>query len=133
MWGQTPTSPPSRPPTAPHASDALPAPLQGSFNTQLQRPSNTLHTSFHVFCWFARAFTVKPQVACPYPDMATTFGRLMEDSGHEFDFIDLNCGCPVESICKYGVGAGMLDSPNKIGAVSQALSAATSRPVTIKV
>jgi len=73
------------------------------------------------------------QVTVAWPDMATRLGNILENSGFEFDFIDLNCACPTDAICKYGVGATLLQNPGRIGQICQALGAETKRPLTIKV
>ncbi len=48
------------------------------------------------------------------------------------DFIDINLGCPNDSVCKRGAGAAMLLEPRKIGQLFLKLSNTLSIPVTAK-
>ena len=49
-----------------------------------------------------------------------------------FDFIDINCGCPVRKIVAKGAGVALMKNPEKIQAMVRAVRAAVSLPVTIK-
>ena len=49
-----------------------------------------------------------------------------------FDFIDLNCGCPVRKIVAKGSGAALMADPQKIHDIIKAMCQATSLPVTAK-
>lgn len=48
-------------------------------------------------------------------------------------FIDINCGCPIHDTTRRGLGAALLEKPNKIGRMLEGLSAALSVPVTVKI
>ncbi len=50
----------------------------------------------------------------------------------EPDFIDLNFGCPVKKIATKGAGAGMLQNPELLVAISEAVAKNVSLPVTVK-
>ncbi|MDP4173080.1 MAG: tRNA dihydrouridine synthase DusB [Bacteroidota bacterium] len=50
------------------------------------------------------------------------------------DLIDLNCGCSVSNVCKYGLGAAILDDPLLLGKLVKTLvKAAEGIPVSIKI
>lgn len=49
-----------------------------------------------------------------------------------FDFIDLNCGCPVRRVMVKGAGAELMRDPEKIGRIVRAMADAVSLPVTVK-
>lgn len=49
-----------------------------------------------------------------------------------FDWIDLNCGCPVRKVVKRGAGAALMKDPQEIGEIVRAVKAAVSLPVTVK-
>ncbi len=50
------------------------------------------------------------------------------------DLIDLNCGCSVQQVCKYGLGASLLDDPVLLGKlVKTMVDAAGDIPVSIKI
>ena len=51
---------------------------------------------------------------------------------NRFDFIDINCGCPVPKIVRKGAGAALMKSPEKIGLIVRTVKAAVSLPVTVK-
>ncbi|MEI7811588.1 MAG: tRNA-dihydrouridine synthase [Ignavibacteria bacterium] len=50
------------------------------------------------------------------------------------DVIDLNCGCSVQDVCKYGLGAAILDEPELLGRlVKTMVRAAGNIPVSVKI
>lgn len=49
------------------------------------------------------------------------------------DLIDLNCGCPKPKIRAKGFGSALMDNPNKLREVVQALREATNLPLTVKI
>jgi len=64
------------------------------------------------------------------PDvLAEAIHRL---DGEDFDFLDLNMGCPAPKIVSHGDGAGLLREPAKAEAFARAAVAASRRPVTAK-
>jgi tRNA-dihydrouridine synthase 3 len=48
------------------------------------------------------------------------------------DFIDLNAGCPLDSICSFGGGSGMLQKPNRIIECVRGMVGVSSVPITMK-
>jgi len=57
--------------------------------------------------------------------------QIIESLGR-FDLIDINCGCPVPKIMNRGAGAALMQDPEKIRQIVQAVSQAVSLPVTVK-
>eukprot|EP00735_Rhodelphis_limneticus_P001293 TRINITY_DN1187_c0_g1::TRINITY_DN1187_c0_g1_i1::g.17224::m.17224 TRINITY_DN1187_c0_g1::TRINITY_DN1187_c0_g1_i1::g.17224 ORF type:complete len:681 (-),score=142.33,sp/Q96G46/DUS3L_HUMAN/43.41/1e-176,Dus/PF01207.12/1.8e+03,Dus/PF01207.12/1.1e-53,zf-CCCH/PF00642.19/0.027,zf-CCCH/PF00642.19/0.06,zf-CCCH/PF00642.19/3.9e+02,ketoacyl-synt/PF00109.21/0.0071 TRINITY_DN1187_c0_g1_i1:21-2063(-) len=57
--------------------------------------------------------------------------QLLEDHC-SMDFVDLNCGCPIDIVCKKGCGAGMMDRPRRVESAVRTMSNILSVPVTIK-
>lgn len=49
-----------------------------------------------------------------------------------FDWIDLNCGCPVRKVVKRGAGAALMKEPVQIGDLVRAVKNAVSLPVSVK-
>lgn len=49
-----------------------------------------------------------------------------------FDFIDINCGCPVRKLATKGNGVALMRNPALIGEIVSSVSAAVSLPVTVK-
>lgn len=49
-----------------------------------------------------------------------------------FDWIDINCGCPVRKVVKRGAGAALMKEPAEIGEIVRAVKKAVSLPVTVK-
>jgi len=49
------------------------------------------------------------------------------------DLFDLNCGCPSDRVCEAGAGAQLLDDLSRFGAIIEAVSNATTIPVSVKV
>ncbi len=51
---------------------------------------------------------------------------------NRFDYIDINCGCPVRKIVLRGCGAALIKSPKLIESIVKAVRESVSMPVTIK-
>ena len=49
-----------------------------------------------------------------------------------FDWIDLNCGCPVKKVVRRGAGAALMKEPEQIGEIVRAVKKAVSLPVSVK-
>jgi len=49
-----------------------------------------------------------------------------------FDWIDLNCGCPVKKVVRRGAGAALMKEPEEIGEIVRAVKQAVSLPVSVK-
>ncbi len=49
-----------------------------------------------------------------------------------FDWIDLNCGCPVRKVVRRGAGAALMKEPKQIGEMVRAVKKAVSLPITVK-
>jgi tRNA-dihydrouridine synthase B len=50
------------------------------------------------------------------------------------DLIDLNCGCPVDKVTKYNMGADLLDDPKQIGKlVNSMVKVSEGVPISVKV
>lgn len=48
------------------------------------------------------------------------------------DFIDLNCGCPLDLVCERGSGASLMTKPKKLCELVNEISCRTFRSVTVK-
>jgi len=57
--------------------------------------------------------------------------RYIEQLG-TFDWIDLNCGCPVRKVVRRGAGAALMKEPEQIGEIVRAVKKAVSLPVSVK-
>lgn len=80
------------------------------------------------------------QETAPIPLAAQLMGSdeaLMADMAHEVEKrgaprIDLNCGCPSNTVTGRGAGSSLLKDPNLIYQVAKSMVKAVSVPVTIK-
>ena len=70
------------------------------------------------------------QLAGKIPEVVAEAARVAEGGGA--DFIDLNCGCPIDEVTKRGMGAALLERPGKLASVVAAVKAAVKVPVTVK-
>ncbi|KAI0822356.1 zinc finger dihydrouridine synthase [Trametes gibbosa] len=69
----------------------------------------------------------KPQLLVP---AAETIGR--ECAGN-LDFVDINCGCPIDLVYKTGSGSALLDAAGKLGKIIVGMNKALGDiPVTVK-
>lgn len=79
------------------------------------------------------------------PDiLAETVARLEEWSpkdkllsavpgGANFDFFDVNMGCPVPKVVNNGEGSALMNNPRLAGDIVRAMVKAATRPVTVKI
>jgi len=65
------------------------------------------------------------------PRAVAEAARIAEDTGR-FDFIDINCGCPVRKIVRKGSGAALMKDPPLMGRIVSEVCKAVSLPVTVK-
>lgn len=71
------------------------------------------------------------QIAARQAQEAAEAGRIIEDSGA--DFIDINCGCPIDDTTRRGLGAALLRRPRQIAALVEALNKTSLLPITVKI
>ncbi|MBQ9705895.1 MAG: tRNA dihydrouridine synthase DusB [Paludibacteraceae bacterium] len=64
------------------------------------------------------------------PESMADAARIVEQAGP--DFIDINFGCPVKKVAGKGAGAGLLQYPDKMLAITRAVVNAVRTPVTVK-
>ncbi|KAJ7243845.1 zinc finger dihydrouridine synthase [Mycena haematopus] len=58
---------------------------------------------------------------------------LAKECGDTIDFVDLNCGCPIDLVFKTGSGSALLDNVNRLGKIVLGMSRALGEiPVTVK-
>ncbi|EPQ51956.1 FMN-linked oxidoreductase [Gloeophyllum trabeum ATCC 11539] len=74
----------------------------------------------------------KPNLLVPTAEiLANEFGRGGTGSG--LDFVDLNCGCPIDLVFKQGSGSALLDAPGRLGKILIGMNRALGEvPLTIK-
>lgn len=75
------------------------------------------------------------QLAGPKPFMnikiAEVLGNELKDS---LDFIDLNCGCPIDLVFNQGAGSALLDQQGKLNKILRGMSAVSGQvPITCKI
>ncbi|GMH60394.1 hypothetical protein TL16_g03037 [Triparma laevis f. inornata] len=72
------------------------------------------------------------QLAGGHPDQFSRCAELIEKEDLEVDFIDMNCGCPLDLVCDKGGGSAMMQKANKLKAAVIGIGNVFSGPVTIK-
>jgi tRNA-dihydrouridine synthase 3 len=71
------------------------------------------------------------QLAGNAPDEMAWAAALVESRGA--DFVDINCGCPIDFFTRKGLGAALSRQPNKIRKIVAAMTSAVQIPVTVKI
>jgi hypothetical protein len=71
------------------------------------------------------------QIAAAHPDQFGRCAELLEEYCH-LDFVDVNCGCPIDLVCDKGAGSSLMTRPKKIVGLADALTKQLTCPVTIK-
>ena len=70
------------------------------------------------------------QILTKNPDDLDIVVPIIEESGA--DFIDLNCGCPIDEAVKRGMGATLLDRPNRLEQLLERMEKVCHIPFTVK-
>lgn len=70
------------------------------------------------------------QLAGKDPETMAEAARVAADGGA--DFVDVNCGCPIDEVTRRGFGASLLKRPTRLAAIVAAMKQAVSIPVTVK-
>ncbi len=65
------------------------------------------------------------------PQAMAEAAKYVEQTG-QFDWIDLNCGCPVKKVVSRGAGAALLKELPQMAKIIEAVKAAVSLPVSVK-
>src|SRR5262245_30614408 len=71
------------------------------------------------------------QLAGTNPDDLAEAAKLAEARGASF--VDLNCGCPIDDMTRRGIGAALLQRPERIRRLLAAMVAAVKIPVSVKI
>ncbi|KAF8916842.1 hypothetical protein CPB85DRAFT_1374476 [Mucidula mucida] len=74
------------------------------------------------------------QVAGNKPNtLVPTAEVIAKEIGSNVDFVDINCGCPIDLVFKSGSGSALLDAPGKLGRIIVGMNKALGDiPVTVK-
>ncbi|MDR1697542.1 MAG: tRNA-dihydrouridine synthase family protein, partial [Erysipelotrichaceae bacterium] len=59
--------------------------------------------------------------------------KIIESLNIKYDFIDLNCACPVPKVTKNGAGAMLLKDPVALGEIVKAMVLVSKKPITAKI
>lgn len=57
--------------------------------------------------------------------------KVAQDLG--YDFVDLNCGCPVAKVVTRGAGSALLKVPEQLASIVEAMVKSVQIPVTVKI
>ncbi|KAK3592768.1 hypothetical protein CHS0354_003203 [Potamilus streckersoni] len=71
------------------------------------------------------------QICGGYPDTLTRCGQLIQDE-LEVDFVDINCGCPIDLIFQRGEGSALMGRVNRLEKIVQGMTSVLDVPLTIK-
>ena len=72
------------------------------------------------------------QIAGAWPDELCKVAELVGEFC-DVDFIDINCGCPLDLICNTGAGCRLGKAPDKLAGCISSMKVASGLPVTCKI
>lgn len=72
------------------------------------------------------------QLAGRQPNQMGQVARILNNEVN-VDFVDLNCGCPIDVVCGYGCGSSLLNKPPKLCEIVSSMTKNLSCPVTVKI
>lgn len=70
------------------------------------------------------------QLAGKEPEVMAEAARVA--AGEGADFIDINCGCPIDEVTRRGFGASLLRRTSRIAAIVEAMAKSVPVPITVK-
>jgi len=71
------------------------------------------------------------QIAGGYADQCARVCEVIENH-MEVDFVDINCGCPLDIICNKGAGSSLMMRDRRLKSILQEVTPILSCPVTVK-
>jgi tRNA-dihydrouridine synthase 3 len=71
------------------------------------------------------------QLADKVPDSLAEAAMTAEEMGS--DFVDLNCGCPIDLFTRRGLGSALLERPRRYADLIRAMRRVVAIPVTVKI
>ncbi|OWF48579.1 tRNA-dihydrouridine(47) synthase [NAD(P)(+)]-like [Mizuhopecten yessoensis] len=71
------------------------------------------------------------QICGAFPDTLTRCCQLINDE-LSVDFVDLNCGCPIDLVFKKGEGCALMGKSNKFEQVVRSMKSVLDVPLTVK-
>lgn len=75
--------------------------------------------------------TLPAQVCGGYPDSMARLCQVVSDHV-SCDFVDMNCGCPIDIICARQAGSALLTKPRRFEEVVRAACGALDVPLIVK-
>src|SRR4029079_13915133 len=71
------------------------------------------------------------QLAGTKPEELAEAAQIAEARGASF--VDLNCGCPIDDMTRRGIGAALLERPERLRRLLEAMGRAVTIPATVKI
>ncbi len=73
------------------------------------------------------------QLAGGYSDALTKTCQILKENNYNIDFIDLNCGCPIDLIFNKGSGCGLFTRLDHLEKIVRSLDILMDIPITVKI
>jgi len=71
------------------------------------------------------------QICGSHMNTMTQCSELL-DSEISYDFLDINCGCPIDLVYNKGAGSALIENPRRLESIVTGVSMVNSHPVTVK-
>jgi tRNA-dihydrouridine synthase B len=87
--------------------------------------------SFKLLDYDSLMHPIGAQICGSNPKLVRQGAKILEDLG--MDWIDINCGCPVDKVTRDGSGSALLKNPQLIGEMVNELRSAVNLPISVKI
>ncbi|KAJ3215874.1 tRNA-dihydrouridine(47) synthase [NAD(P)(+)]-like protein [Dinochytrium kinnereticum] len=72
------------------------------------------------------------QISAHTPQVAAKAAEMLRMHAPDIDFVDLNCGCPIDLITNMGAGSALLERRNRLREIVMCLGRVLTVPVSVK-
>ncbi|KAH8648016.1 tRNA-dihydrouridine(47) synthase [NAD(P)(+)] [Tricladium varicosporioides] len=110
--------------------------LMKAHHTEIQTPNFSPKSTESVVQGYDNSKDLRfgVQISANKPWMALRAAEVLSKLVPHLRVIDLNCGCPIDLVCRTGAGSSLLDTPSKLEKMIRGMNAVSGEvPITAKI